>query len=81
MELSGQLHVPAALPQGKSPWYPLDRRLGGPQSLDAVVKRKIPSPRRESNPRTPIVQAVAQRYTDWAITALVHYNQFRKKKH
>jgi hypothetical protein len=32
--------------------------------LDAVVKRKIPSPRRESNPRTPTVQPVAQRYTD-----------------
>jgi hypothetical protein len=32
--------------------------------LDAVVKRKIPSPRRESNPRTPIVQPVAQCYTD-----------------
>jgi hypothetical protein len=32
--------------------------------LEAVVKRKIPSPRRESNPRTPIVQPVAQRYTD-----------------
>jgi hypothetical protein len=31
--------------------------------LDAVVKRKIPSPRRESNPRTPIVQPIAQRYT------------------
>jgi hypothetical protein len=28
--------------------------------LDAVVKIKIPSPRRESNSRTPI----AQRYTD-----------------
>jgi len=27
--------------------------------LDAVVKRKIPSPRRESNPSTPIVQPVA----------------------
>jgi hypothetical protein len=27
--------------------------------LDAVVKRKIPSPRRESNPITPIVQFVA----------------------
>jgi len=26
-----------------------------------VVKRKIPSPHRESNPRTPIVQPVAQR--------------------
>jgi hypothetical protein len=37
---------------------------------DAVVKRKIPSPCRESNPRTPIVQPVAQRNTDWAITAL-----------
>jgi hypothetical protein len=32
--------------------------------LDAMVKRKIPSPRRESNPRTPITQPVAQRYTD-----------------
>jgi hypothetical protein len=31
MEVSGQLHAPAALPQGKSPRYPLDR-LGGPQS-------------------------------------------------
>jgi hypothetical protein len=31
--------------------------------LDAVLKRKIPSSRRESNPRTPIVQSVAQRYT------------------
>jgi hypothetical protein len=27
--------------------------------LDAVVKRKIPSPRRESNPVTLIVQPVA----------------------
>jgi hypothetical protein len=43
----------------------------GPRAvLDAVVKRKIPSPRRESNPRTPIVQLVTQRYTDWAITVL-----------
>jgi hypothetical protein len=32
--------------------------------LDAVVKRKISSPRRKSNPRTPIVQPVAQRYTE-----------------
>jgi hypothetical protein len=32
--------------------------------LDAVVKREIPSFHRESNPRTPIIQPVAQRYTD-----------------
>jgi hypothetical protein len=37
----------------------------GPRAvIDAVVKREIPYPRRESNPRTPIVQPVAQRYTD-----------------
>jgi hypothetical protein len=30
--VSGQLHVPAALLQGKEPHFPLDRRLGGPQS-------------------------------------------------
>jgi hypothetical protein len=59
---------------------PRERALGthwiggwvGPRAvLDAVVKREIPSPRRESNPRTPTVQPVAQRYTDWAITALM----------
>jgi hypothetical protein len=38
--------------------------------LEAVVKR-IPSSLRESNPRTPIVQPVAQHYTNWAITALI----------
>jgi hypothetical protein len=37
----------------------------GPRAvLDAVVKRKILSPCRESNTRTPIVQPVAQGYTD-----------------
>jgi hypothetical protein len=35
----------------------------GPRAvLDAVVNRRIPSPCRESKPRTPIVQPVAQRY-------------------
>jgi hypothetical protein len=37
----------------------------GPRTvLDEMVKRKIPSPRWESNLRIPIVQPVAQRYTD-----------------
>jgi hypothetical protein len=41
----------------------------GPRSvLDTVVKRKILSPRRQSKPRTPLVQPVAEGYTDWAIT-------------
>jgi hypothetical protein len=36
--------------------------------LDAMANRKIPNPLQESNPRTPTVQPVAQRYTDKAIT-------------
>jgi hypothetical protein len=32
LDLGGQLHAPAALIQGKSPWYSLDRRFCGPQS-------------------------------------------------
>jgi hypothetical protein len=32
MEVSGQLHAPVALTQGKSPCNLLDRRLGEPQS-------------------------------------------------
>jgi hypothetical protein len=44
----------------------------GPRAvLDAVVKRKIPSPLQGSNPRTPIIQPAVQRYTDRAITALL----------
>jgi hypothetical protein len=42
--------------------------VGSRAILDVVVRRKIPRPRRESNPRTPIFQPIAQRYTDWAIT-------------
>jgi hypothetical protein len=44
-------------PQGKSPGTHWIGDWVGPRAvLDAVVKRKIPSPRRESNRRTPIVQ-------------------------
>jgi len=32
MEVSGQLHAPAALHSGKETLIPLYRRLGGPQS-------------------------------------------------
>jgi len=32
MKMSGELHAPAASPIGKEPCYPLDRRMGRPQS-------------------------------------------------
>jgi len=48
---------PPLYSQGKSPW-----RIAGWECpwavLDTVVKRKFSSPRRELNPRTPIVQPV-----------------------
>jgi hypothetical protein len=47
MEVSGQLHPPAALPPGKEPLVPLDRRLGGPQSrstCDGEEKNSQPPP-------------------------------------
>jgi len=53
MEMSGQLHAPAALSR-----YSLDRRMGGPQAgLYAVERRmKISSP---PGNRTLVVQPVA----------------------
>jgi hypothetical protein len=52
-------------PQGKSRWYPLVGGWVGPRAvLDAVVKRKISSLLRESNPRNPIRHPIAQLYTD-----------------
>jgi hypothetical protein len=58
MEVSDQLHAPAALPPGKEPpprTHLIGGRVGPTAVLDAVVKREIPTPHRESNPRTPIV--------------------------
>jgi hypothetical protein len=55
-----QLHAPAALPPRKEATLPIGQETGWAQNrLNIVVKRKISSPRRESNPRTLIVQPVA----------------------
>jgi hypothetical protein len=59
MEVSGQLRAPAALPQGKSPWYQLDRRLGESQSRSGRGGEEInshPLPGLES----PIIQPIVQ---------------------
>jgi hypothetical protein len=62
MEVSGQLHTRPLYPQGKSPWYPLDRRLGGPQSWSRRGGEKKNS---QTLPalEPPIIQLVALRYT------------------
>jgi hypothetical protein len=66
MEVSGHLYA-----QEKTPGTHWIGGWVGPRALlDVVVKRKISGPRQESNPRTPIVQPVASRYTDWDITTL-----------
>jgi hypothetical protein len=59
MEVSGQLHAPAALPPRKES---LDRRLGGPQcryGRCGEKKNSQPLPGLE----TPIMQPIAQSYT------------------
>jgi hypothetical protein len=49
-------------PQGKIPWYPLDRKLGGPQSRSGRCgEEKNSQPL--TGPELPIIQLVAQRYT------------------
>jgi hypothetical protein len=72
MEVSGQFQAPAALPvRVRAPGTHCIGGWVGPRAvLEVVVKRKIPSPRQKSNTRTPIVQSVVKRYSDWAITAL-----------
>jgi hypothetical protein len=55
LEVSGQLHAPAALRREKSPRYTLDRRLGGTHSRsgrDGEVKILDPTGTRTSNPRS-----------------------------
>jgi hypothetical protein len=56
--------------QGKSPEYPLDRRLGGPQSWSGRRgEEKILDPTRAQTPTSSAVQPIASYYTDYAIPA------------
>jgi hypothetical protein len=64
MQVSGQLHAQARrfTPRERAPGTHWIGGWVGPRAvLDAVVKRKILIPHRESNPRTLIVQPVAYR--------------------
>jgi hypothetical protein len=57
-------------PQGKIPRYPLDRRLGGPQSRSGWLwEKKILDPSRTRNSDRSVVQPIAIRYTDCATAA------------
>jgi hypothetical protein len=62
--VGGQCPAPTTLPPGKT-WYPLYRRLGGPQGQPGQVQKF--SPPLGFDPRT--VQLVVSHYTDWAIPA------------
>jgi hypothetical protein len=72
MRMSGQSHAPAALyPRGNDLRYPLDRRLGGPQSRSGHRDcRKILCLCRESNLDSRVVQSVDRHYTDLATRLL-----------
>jgi hypothetical protein len=71
MKVSGQFHTPAALPQGKSPRYPLDRRLSGPQSRSGRGSEEKNSqllPGIELPIIQPIAQDNQQQGQDWKQT-------------
>jgi hypothetical protein len=65
------------------PFYRRTQWIGGwvgPRvGLDVMEKRKIPSSRRELNPRTPIFQYVASSYTGWATPALSDTSEWKIK--
>ena len=72
--MGGQRHTLASLTPGMT-WYPLYRRLGGSHGRSGQVRKISPPP--GFDPQT--VQAVASRYTTWAIPAhIVEYWTGRK---
>jgi hypothetical protein len=62
MEVSGHLHAPATLLQGKSPWYPFfGRKLGESQSQSGHCSEEKNS-QLVPGLEPPIILPVAQRY-------------------
>jgi hypothetical protein len=66
MEMSCQLHAPAALPPGNEAPAPIEQKAGwAPEPVWTLWRReKSLAPAGNWN---PAVQPVARRYTDWAI--------------
>jgi hypothetical protein len=65
LEVSGQLHVSAALPRGSSPAYAMDRRLDVPQNrYGRQGEEKIFFPYWDSNSNFLAVQHVTRVNTD-----------------
>jgi hypothetical protein len=64
MEVSGQLHAPAASPRGKSHQYPLERKVGEPQSGSEWCGEKS-WPYRDSNSNPSAIQPETSRCTDY----------------
>jgi hypothetical protein len=67
VEVVGQLHAPAALLQGKSTRYPVDKKLSGPQSPSGRCGDKKNFSL--AGNQTPAVQPVVRRYTERGIQA------------
>jgi hypothetical protein len=63
--------------QGNSPWYPLDRMLGGPHSRSGRGGEEKNS-QHLSVLEPPIIQYVAQRYTTELSRLTVQHNQYIK---
>jgi hypothetical protein len=55
MKVNGRLHTLVALPPGKEPRYPSDRRLGGPQSQSGHCEEEenLAVPGTEPGPSSP----------------------------
>jgi hypothetical protein len=73
MEVSGQLY-----PQGKSPWYSLDRKLSGPQSWSGCGgEEKIPNSNTQSSSLGILLyQKLVQKqtYVHWYFDHFSWYN-------
>jgi hypothetical protein len=79
LEVSGQLHAPAALPRERAPgthfigsW--VDPRAG----LEDMEKWKLLTLQGLELPPPMVVQSVASRYIDWAIPASIYTTTERK---
>jgi hypothetical protein len=80
LEVSGQLHVPAAFIPEKEPPIPNVEAVWAPEQVQTICRKENVSPNRDSNLGSSVVPNVGSRYSDYTIPDFSKNNEEKTQR-